>query len=107
MKKHGIEHSTTRATDSHAERKVFIDALYNNSAKKPIIAIAVNRLTCDVGGNSASGCVDFFIDAARATGKTIVIVERNAKTPSEINTLVFKPDAFEPVRHPAKKRNTQ
>lgn len=103
MSKYDIEQAPGRPTDSHAERKVFIDELYNNP-EQPIIAIAVNRLACDVEG---PGCVNFFIDAARATGKTVVLVERNVKDLSEINTLIFKPDRFDPIKRPANKRNTQ
>ncbi len=36
-----------------------------------------------------------------------MLVERNAKNPSEINTLVFKPNAFEPEKYPANKLNNQ
>ena len=79
MYENGIEVSTGRPQDSHAERKAFINAM-NNNPDQPIIAIGVDRPICDAGGTSGGECTHFFEEAAQATGKTIVIAEMDPKT---------------------------
>lgn len=92
MYKHNIEFATGRPKGSHAERKVFIDELQKNPDKR-IIAIGVDRPVCDAGGTSGGECTHFFEDAARVTGKTIVIAEMDPKNPKAGNTWIFRPGA--------------
>jgi LysM repeat protein len=94
MFEHGMEQKLGRPVNSHAERKVFIEELYNNPDQQ-VISIGVNRLACDYEG---SGCVEFFIDAANVTGKTVVIVERDANNPGVVDTLIFRPGSYEPEK---------
>lgn len=82
-----------RAKASHAERKAFMDVLQREPDTR-IVSIGVNAPLCN-GGTFAAACTDFFNDAARVTGKTIVITEMERGKPNVRKTHIFRPDEKE------------